>query len=119
MANERVLIAAIIHRGWVDAQSETPGFALPARRWLLDGANGWLDELGVYHITRLVGSLEPLPQASFYETAWDGWQCVPMTKTCPTPEVEEPEPVLLSVADTMVAHVCGWAVHTAIRDVLR
>ena len=124
MANERVLIAAIIHRGWVDAQSETPGVALPARRWLLDGANGWLDALGVYHITRLVGSLDPLPQASFYEMAWDDWQCEPMTMACPTAEVmefepveiepEEPEPdplpvMSMSCTDRMVARVCGWA----------
>jgi len=121
MANERVLIAAIIHRGWVDAQSETPGVALPARRWLLDGANGWLDALGVYHITRLVGSLDPLPQSSFYETAWDDWQCEPMTMACPTSEVMEPDPVELEpepepepmpamgCTDRMVAHVCEWA----------
>ena len=124
MANERLLIAAAIQRGWLDAQSETPGVALPARRWLLNGANGWLDELGVYHITRLVGSLDPLPQASFYEMAWDDWQPEPMTMTYPTTEVMEPEPVALkepepepdplpvmsmSCTDTMVAHVRGWA----------
>ena len=126
MANERVLIAAIIHRGWLDAQSKRPGIALPARSWLLNGANGWLDELGVYHITRLVGDLEPLPQASFYEMAWDDWQPEPMTMTYPTSEVMEPEPVALkepepepepdplpvmsmSCTDRMVARVCGWA----------
>ena len=124
MANEGELACAMIERAWLDAQSEQPGIALPARRWLLDGANGWLDELGVYHITRLVGSLDPLPQSSFYETAWDAPQGEPVTMTCPTPEVMEPDPVAIepeepepdplpvmsmSCTDTMVAHVCGWA----------
>ena len=111
MANERVLIAAAIYQGWVDAQSETPGIALPARLWLLNGANGWLDVLDChYDMRRLVEGLDPLPQASFYEMAWG--EPEPMTMTCPTPEVDpepvEPEPLPVVYGNELTAHVCGW-----------
>jgi len=116
MANERGLICAVIHRAWLDAQSETPGIALPARSWLLNGANGWLDELNIYHdVTRLVKGLEPLPQASFYEMAWDGWQCETTMMVQSMPEIEpepveiEPESLSVGVTGQMVARVCGWA----------
>ena len=61
MANEGELACAMIERAWLDAQSEQPGIAHPARAWLLAGADGWLDELKMYHVTRQVRKLDPLP----------------------------------------------------------